>query len=74
MVSVSDQPRVATPLDRPPESLEGSGFWRKRLTLPTYTAAEAARYAQAKPQTVGYWFGEVRRPGQRCLAERRGNA
>ena len=32
--------------------------------LPTYTAAEAARYAQAKPQTVGYWFrgGETTGP------------
>ena len=64
MVSVSDQPRVATPLDRPPGSLEGSDFWRKRLTLPTYTPAEAARYAQAKPQTIGYWFrgGETAGP------------
>ena len=64
MVSVSDQPRVATPLDRPPGSLEGSDLWRKRLTLPTYTVAEAARYAQAKPQTVGYWFrgGETSGP------------
>ena len=51
-------------LDRPPGSLEGSDLWRKRLTLPTYTAAEAARYAQAKPQTVGYWFrgGETTGP------------
>ncbi len=64
MVSVSDQPRVAASPDRPPGSLEGSGLWRKRLTLPTYTAAEAARYAQAKPQTVGYWFrgGETSGP------------
>ena len=56
MVSVSDPPRAATPLDRPAGSLEGSDLWRKRLTLPTYTVTEAAGYAQAKPQTVGYWF------------------
>ena len=64
MVSVSDQPRVAASLDRPPGSFEGSDLWRKRLTLPTYTAAEAARYAKAKPQTVGYWFrrGETTGP------------
>ena len=64
MVSVSDPPRVAASLDRPSGSLEGSDLWRKRLTLPTYTAAEAARYAQAKPQTVGYWFrgGETTGP------------
>ncbi len=58
MVSVSDQPRLVAPLDRPAGSLEGTDLWRKRLTLPTYTAAEAARYAQAKPKTVGYWFRE----------------
>ena len=56
VVSVSDPPRVAATLDRPSGSLEGTDLWRKRLTLPTYTVAEAARYAQAKPQTVGYWF------------------
>ena len=55
---------MAASPDRPSGSLEGSDLWRKRLTLPTYTAAEAARYAQAKPQTVGYWFrgGEKSRP------------
>ena len=64
MVSVSDPPRAAATLNRPSGSLEGSDFWRKRLTLPTYTAAEAARYAQAMPQTVGYWFrgGEASGP------------
>jgi len=54
--SVSDPPRLAATLDTPSELLEGSDLWRKRLTLPTYTVSEAARYAQAKPQTVGYWF------------------
>ena len=64
MVSVSDPPRVAASLDRPREPLEGSDLWRKRLTLPTYTAAEAARYAQVKPRTIGYWFrgGETTGP------------
>lgn len=64
MVHVSDQPRVAACPDRPPGSIEGSDLWRKRLTLPTYTVGEAARYAQAKPQTVGYWFrgGETSGP------------
>ena len=64
MASVSDQPRVEASLDRPPVSIEGSDLWRKRLTLPTYTVGEAARYAQAKPQTVGYWFrgGETAGP------------
>ena len=56
MVTVSDRPHLAPSLERPTEPIEGSDLWRKRLTLPTYTVAEAARYAQAKPQTVGYWF------------------
>ncbi len=56
MVSVSDPPQVGASLEQPTGSLEGSDLWRKRVMLPTYTAAEAARYAQAKPQTVGYWF------------------
>ena len=56
MVAVSDQPRLAAPMDRAHGSLEGSDLWRKRLTLPTYTVAEVGRYAQAKPQTVGSWF------------------
>ena len=56
MVTASDRPHLASSLGRPVDSLEGSDLWRKRLTLPTYTVAEAARYAQAKPQTVGYWF------------------
>lgn len=29
--------------------------WKRRLYLPAYTAADAARYAHAKPQTVAYW-------------------
>lgn len=56
MVHVSDQPYVDVSLAMPAGSLEGSDLWRKRLTLPTYTVAEAGRYARAKPQTVGYWF------------------
>ena len=63
MESVSDPPRVAVSAERPPGSLEGSDLWRKRLTLPTYTVAEAARYAQAKSQTVGYWFRGGQRSG-----------
>jgi uncharacterized protein (DUF433 family) len=32
--------------------------WRRRLFLPAYTVADAARYAKTKPQTVSYWhFG-----------------
>lgn len=56
MVSVSDPPRVAGIVDWPSGSLEGSDLWRKRLTLPTYSVAEAARYSEAKAQTIGYWF------------------
>ncbi len=63
MVAVSEQPRLAAPMDRAPGSLEGSEFWRRRLTLPTYTVAEAGRYAQAKPQTVGSWFRGGERSG-----------
>lgn len=64
VVHVSDQSHMDVPLARPAGPLEGSDFWRKRLTLPTYTVAEAGRYAQAKPQTVGYWFrdGETAGP------------
>ncbi len=29
--------------------------WRRRLYVPAYTTAEAARLAQAAPQTVAYW-------------------
>lgn len=36
--------------------------WKRRLFLPAYTVAEAARYAQAKPQTVAYWH-KGGRPG-----------
>jgi len=56
VVSVSDPPRLAATLDSPVASLEGTDLWRKRLTLPTYSVAEAARYSEAKPQTIGYWF------------------
>ena len=55
---------MASASERPTGSLEGTDLWRKRLTLPTYTVAEAARYAQGKPRTVGYWFrgGETTGP------------
>lgn len=56
MAQISDKPHLDTPLARPAGSLEGSDLWRKRLTLPTYSVAEAGRFAQAKPQTIGYWF------------------
>jgi len=29
--------------------------WRRRLYLPAYTTAEAARFAEANPRTVAYW-------------------
>ena len=54
--------------------LEHTDLWRRRLTLPTYTSAETARYAKTRAQTVGYWFrggasvGPTlprRRPGER---------
>ncbi|MYA59622.1 MAG: DUF433 domain-containing protein [Chloroflexi bacterium] len=64
VVRVWDQLHVDVSLARPSGSLEGPDLWRKRLTLPTYTVAEAGRYAQAKPQSVGYWFraGETSGP------------
>ena len=35
--------------------------WRRRLYLPAYATAEAARFAQTKPHTVAYWhYGKVR--------------
>ena len=38
--------------------------WRRRLYLPAYTTVEAARFAQTKPGTVGYWhYGTGTRVG-----------
>lgn len=37
--------------------------WRRRLYLPAYTAADAARYAHAPRQTVAYWhYGRAQHP------------
>ena len=30
--------------------------WRRRLYLPAYSFAEAARYARTPPQTIAYWL------------------
>ena len=30
--------------------------WRRRLYLPAYSIAEAARYARTYPQTIAYWL------------------
>jgi uncharacterized protein (DUF433 family) len=39
-------------------SVRGVEPWRRRLFLPAYTVADAARYANTSPQTVAYWhFG-----------------
>ncbi len=63
-MSVTVPTPAAASVDLPTGSIEGSDLWRKRLTLPMYTAAETARYTHAKPQTIGYWFrgGETRGP------------
>jgi uncharacterized protein (DUF433 family) len=35
---------------------ERSNAWRRRLYLPAYTIAEAARYADSPPSTISSWF------------------
>lgn len=47
----------------------GSGLWRKRIELPAYRVAEAARYAQTTPQTIGNWQ-RVRAGRARAIAPR----
>lgn len=37
------------------DSTRGRNGWRRRLYLPAYTTAEAARFAEAKSRTVAYW-------------------
>jgi len=37
------------------EGTQRRNGWRRRLYLPAYTTAEAARFAETKPRTVAYW-------------------
>lgn len=45
--------------------------WRRRLFIPAYTVADAARYANAYPQTVAYWH-KGGRPGPTLPGKRPG--
>jgi len=45
--------------------------WRRRLFIPAYAVADAARYANAKPQTVAYWH-KGGRPGPALPGKRPG--
>jgi len=46
--------------------------WRRRLYLPAYTVADAARYARTHPQTVSYWHYGGRALGPALPGKERG--
>lgn len=46
--------------------------WFRRLYLPAYSIADAARYARAKPQTVSYWHNSYARVGPVLPGKARG--
>jgi len=50
----------------------GAGSWRARLDLPTYSVADAARYAGVHPNTVRSWFSGGGRLGPVLFREQQG--
>lgn len=52
----AEQPPAVSETEAAAGHLPHIDLWRRRLTLPTYTSAETARYAKTHAQTVGYWF------------------
>lgn len=53
----------------PVPALRQGQLWRRRLYLPAYSIADAARYAHTAPQTVAYWHYRGGRLGP-VLSER----
>lgn len=48
--------------------------WRRRLVLPAYTIAEAARYTKAQAPTISSWFNRETRYGPALAGREKGRA
>ena len=46
--------------------------WRRRLVLPAYSVADAARYTKAHPSTISSWFNRGGRLGPALVGRQKG--
>lgn len=55
-----------------PERTDRLEAWRRRLFLPAYSIAEAARYTKAHPSTISSWFTRETRLGPALAGREKG--